>query len=69
MSMSLPINVVIAATAEASFSSVRKVEGLSRPGITPRYSLGALERPTSMNVESFDQIDLNRIQSSCRLEL
>jgi hypothetical protein len=61
MSMPLPINVVIASTNEASFAGLKKIDGLSKPGVSPRYTLATIENPTSKKFVHFDQIDQSQM--------
>lgn len=46
MSMPLPLSAVIVASSEADLGGIRKrVVGLRRPGIAPRYTLATLAKP------------------------
>lgn len=61
MSMPLPINVVIAASAEDAFGELNGVEGLQGLGISPRYWLATLKQPISTKVTAFDKVTHYRV--------
>ena len=61
MSMPLPLNVVILASAEAGFQGIKKITGLSKPGVSPRYTLASLNCPSSQKISKFGDIDHSKV--------
>jgi hypothetical protein len=55
MSVPLPIDVVVLASSEAGLHWARKVSGLKKPGVSPRYLMATIER--SDKFPSFSSID------------
>ena len=55
MSMPLPIDVVVLASSEAGLDGMKKLSGLRRPGVSPRYLLATIER--SDKFSTFSSID------------
>ena len=55
MSMPQPIDVVVLASSEAGLHGIKKVPGLKKPGVSPRYLLATIEG--SDKFSSFSSID------------
>ena len=61
MSMPLPLNVVILASSEAGFHGIKKLSGLSKPGVSPRYTLATLDSPSSRKFSDFKATDQSKV--------
>jgi hypothetical protein len=61
MSMPLPLSVVILASSEAGFQGIKKITGLSKPGISPRYFLATLDRPSTQKITHIEDIEHSQV--------
>jgi len=61
MSMPLPLNVLILASSEAGFQGIKKIAGLSKPGVSPRYTLATLDSPSSQKFSKFEDVDHSKV--------
>ena len=51
------LNVVVLAASESGYHGIRKLEGLRKPGISPRYTLSTISPPVNTKLKAFAEVD------------